>query len=109
MGCRGGLARACRTDAPARLPPQARTPELARTGPPAATTPRDASARIATGHEHQGDEAKPTEPEEGQGPVGECPPLPAVGLWAALGTCQVKDDLTEPVRRPDLAGYRVGG
>ena len=41
--------RASRTDAPAWLPPQARTPEPARTGPPDATTPRPAVAVTRSG------------------------------------------------------------
>ena len=56
----------------------------------------------------------PTRPADrtakGQAPVVEvASPLPAVGLWAAPGTCQVNSDLTEPVGPPVLAGYRVGG
>jgi hypothetical protein len=93
-----------------------------RRGPPPGLRPRTgphgtrrhelhelADARTASGHEHQPDEASRPNRER-SGPGGRvASPLPAVGLWAAPGTCQVNSDLTEPVGRPVLAGYRVGG
>src|SRR6185437_13576891 len=75
----------------------------------AAATPRAGRRANAQRPRSPGQRGQAAEPEERSGLVVEWPPLPAVGLWAAPGTCQVNSDLTEPVRRPRLAGYRVGG
>jgi hypothetical protein len=105
-----GLRRASGAGAPRRGgPPPGLRPRTGPHGTRRHELHELADARTASGHEHQGDEASRPNRER-SGPGGRvASDLPAVGLWAAPGTCQVKSDLTEPVRRPVLAGNRVGG
>ncbi len=85
-----GLARRLpRGGAPARAARrQVRAPGQARTGNPPQRPRELASARTASGHEHQGDDAKPRLPPKSQD----------------LGTCAVRGEVRSPNHQRGMAG-----